>query len=197
MGPDQHPIWVQFKKGDKQAYAHIYYQYFDQLYDYGCRLSAHTELVEDCIQELFLHLWKKRAQLPEVESVKYYLLKSLRNSILNELKNRSKFTGHEPFAHFALELSTEEKLISDQELIQKKERLQMEISKLSRREKEVIYLLFYDNLTHEEAAEVLSLKIRTVYNLANLAISKMKKQVKKSLLTYHHISILFCLSFVF
>ena len=69
MGPDQNPIWEQFKKGDKKAYAHIYYQYFDHLYDYGCRLSAHTELVEDCIQELFIRLWKRKEQLHEVESV--------------------------------------------------------------------------------------------------------------------------------
>ena len=32
MKPDQNLIWAQFKKGDKQAYTHIYYQYFDHLY---------------------------------------------------------------------------------------------------------------------------------------------------------------------
>ena len=56
-------IWKSFKEGNKQAYAYMYKKYAPALYNYGCKISPDKELVEDCIQDLFIHILLHRSNL--------------------------------------------------------------------------------------------------------------------------------------
>ncbi|HXH98742.1 MAG TPA: RagB/SusD family nutrient uptake outer membrane protein [Sphingobacteriaceae bacterium] len=56
-------MWKLFVNGNKQAFEEIMLENFKHLFNYGSKFSNDEELVKDVIQELFLKLWEKRANL--------------------------------------------------------------------------------------------------------------------------------------
>ena len=48
--------WQSFLKGDDDAYAWLYSRYVQQLYQYGCRFTTDTEMVKDCVQDVFVNV---------------------------------------------------------------------------------------------------------------------------------------------
>lgn len=75
-------LFKRFKKGDEKAFEVLYRKYFQALNYYGFRISKDQELIENAIQDLFIDLWRRRVFLSEVENVKFYLIKSLRNQLI-------------------------------------------------------------------------------------------------------------------
>ena len=58
MQEDESKIkWGQFIAGDKDAYGWIYKVYIQTLFQYGKRFTSDTELIKDCIQEVFTKLY--------------------------------------------------------------------------------------------------------------------------------------------
>ena len=51
-------IWIRFKDGDLDAFGEIYEEYIDLMYDYGSKITQDKDLVKDCIQDLFVDLYK-------------------------------------------------------------------------------------------------------------------------------------------
>ena len=63
-----------------------------------------------------------------------------------------------------------EKQISDD----KARKLKKTLSLLSKRQKEIIYLKFYQHLDHGQIAELMNLNSQSVYNLLHEAIQKLR-----------------------
>jgi len=85
-------LWKTFKAGGKTDFAQIYEKHAAVLYNYGRHIRTDQALVKDCIQELFIDIWKNRKTLGATDSIKFYLLKSLRRKIIYEAKKGGKFT---------------------------------------------------------------------------------------------------------
>ena len=83
-------LWESFRKGKESAFVQIYNQHFRILYNYGYQLSGNSDLIKDCIQEIFIQIRKKRSKLPKVTSIKAYLLHCVRNKLITELKKLKK-----------------------------------------------------------------------------------------------------------
>ena len=65
-----HQLWQAIQLSDQIAFDQFYVLYVKLLYNYGCQLTVDVGLVEDCIQELFIQLWQKRATLIFKSSIK-------------------------------------------------------------------------------------------------------------------------------
>ena len=167
-------IWQRFRKGDEKAFAYIFDTYHLQLFEYGQRFSADAELVGDSIQDLFFELASKREKLSATDNILFYLLKSLRVKIFNNLrKNRYVSSAIRPdqLDEFRLEYSTDADP-GEKEL--RIDRLADAINQLPPRQKETIYLKFYKNLSNAEVAEVMQVNYQSVGNSIQKAIQKLK-----------------------
>lgn len=171
-------IWKEYKKGSKEAFVHIYHKYFPVLYNYGHQLTSDKGLIEDCIQELFVDLSKKGKKLSDTTSIKFYLIKCLRNRFVKTLKKDKRTKENEKFFpgyEFQFSLSVEQKIINAQlnhELIEK---LNKAIVLLTDRQREAIYYYFYENLSVDEIAELMNVtNRRTVQNLIYRAIAFLR-----------------------
>lgn len=60
---DEVLLWLQFKNGDRDAFAALYQKFIIPLIAYGTRLCPDRELLKDQIQELFVELWNSRENL--------------------------------------------------------------------------------------------------------------------------------------
>jgi RNA polymerase sigma factor (sigma-70 family) len=174
-------LWHQFKAGDRQAFSRIYRQYLPCLYNYGMKVTDETELVEDCIQELFIYLWKTRENLGDTDCIKFYLFKALRRRIVacqQEMVRITKKKERLAEGQQAAQSSYEHLLVSRQLEEEQQQRLALSLNALTRRQREAITLKFYDNLSFQQVAEVMSLTIKSTYNLISKALEALKEKAQ-------------------
>ncbi|MDO1449353.1 sigma-70 family RNA polymerase sigma factor [Rhodocytophaga aerolata] len=174
-------LWQAFKKHDKHAFRLLYEKYAKVLYNYGRHISGDDNLTKDCLQDLFTELWNSRQRLSDIDSVKHYLFKAFRRKILEAIKQQRKFAWtadeHIP-VDFEIELSLESQLISSQMKAEQQEKIQQALNQLTKRQKEVIFLKFYQNLSYTDIASTLSLTVNAVYNLISKAFHVLKEALK-------------------
>lgn len=171
-------LWKGFRNGDQSCLEQLVKKHYALLYDYGKKFTSDPELVKDAIQELFLVLWKNRANIGETASVRNYLFKALRRKI-ERLLNAKKGTLALPleFEHFLpADIESPELLRTLQEENTARSALVFRIlGTLSRRQQEIIYLRFYLEADHDEIARIMGLSRQAVYNLLHLSITRLKR----------------------
>ena len=180
--PDETKIWKDFKNGSIKDFEWIYDKYFSILYGYGCHIYFDKALVKDCIQNLFVYLWKNRENLTDVKSIKYYLYKCIRRSIINELEkeHRRQFEDISEEYDFEVSFSYEFQLIASQVMNEKKDKLMKSFEALTKRQKEAVFLRFYENLEYQEIASIMSLKeVKYARTLIYRAIEVLKLSITK------------------
>jgi RNA polymerase sigma factor (sigma-70 family) len=168
-------LWLQVTRGDEKALSYFYVNYYKKLFNYGSRFVTDRAIAEDAIQEIFIDLWNKRTTLNEIRNTQQYLYRCLRNKIADKLSTfSSRIQPDDNLVRFELNLSHKSHYLNEQIDKDIKERLIHLIASLPPKEKEAIFLIYFDRLSYTEAAAIMSLKVKTVYNLVHIAITKLK-----------------------
>lgn len=132
-------------------------------------------MLEDTIQELFLEIWKNRNPVPAI-SVKAYLLKALKYKLLKEMSRSSATQFRDEFAEDGVfELGHEALLVAKQEDEERARTVLESLEQLSHRQKEIIYLKFYQNLSYDEVSSIMNINYQAARNLLYQAIKALKK----------------------
>ncbi len=175
---DEH-IWASFKSGNREVFEQIFRTHIRVLYKYGNRFTHDTALVEDCIQDLFLDLWRKRQSLGTTDSIKRYLLGSLRRRIIRKLQRKPVAQAHIDLEiHvFHLELNAEDAHIEAENDLAQQRALKEASAKLTNRQREVIYLKFFQEMSYEEIASVMEISYQSARNLVYAALKAIKKHM--------------------
>jgi len=174
-------LWQEFRSGNPQAFDYIFEQYIRLLYSYGHKFTAKSAIVEDCIQDLFIELWEKKHLLSATNSIKYYLFKSLRRKLTRSLEKEKHILGQvalEDDYQFNITFSHETQLISNQITEEQHKGLTEALAMLSKRQKEVIYLRYFSNLSYEEVASIMGLNLNSTYKIVSKAIHALKQHLR-------------------
>lgn len=169
-------IWERFLEGDKMAFEELLKTHFKALFHYGTKFSKDQEFIKDCIQDLFLQLWESRQNLSSNVVVKPYLMASLRRRI-----HRATLPIHfsdvllESKNIFEIEFSIEEQLIQHETTVVLTQKIKHALEVLPKRQKEVIYLKFFQELDREQIAKIMDIAPQTVSNLLQMAVKQLKK----------------------
>jgi len=166
-------LWESFRKGNKEAFATLFREHYETLFRYGNKLTSDIEVLEDCIQELFIEIWQARTETP-VFSVKAYLIKSLKYKILKSFRQKSKVLSLTAGNDHVFEWSHETFLIAEEVSAEKKQRISAALQRLSNRQREIIYLKYYQNLSYEEVSEIMNINYQVARNLLYQAIKSLK-----------------------
>ena len=180
---EDYQLWQQFKQGDRHAFNLIYEKYIYNLYSYGAKITTDKALIEDCIHDLMVELWQQKENLRAVpqedtHSVKFYLFKSLKRKLIRALQKKNKqATPTESLQNynFQISFSHEFHLLIRQLDEDRKKHLAAALQQLSKREKEIIYLRFYDGLSYEEIASLMEISLKTAYNSVHNAIGHLRQ----------------------
>lgn len=176
---DERLLWLKFLNGDDQVLSLIYLQYSNSLFDYGCRFTKDSDLVKDCIQEVFCNLLRTRKNLSETDNVKFYLLKSLKRKILREIQKSGKKLVSINDQDYSFELLLRN-TIDDQlnELNEEKQKALTEaLESLTDRQKEAIYLRFNRGLEYDEISVLLNLNYQSARALIHRAIERLREVI--------------------
>lgn len=171
--------WQAFLNGEVTAYEALMTTHFRVLFQYGSKFSSDREFVKDCIQDLFLYLWEHREHLSREVNIKPYLMTSLRRRIHRKSnKNTDLFDVSimEESSLFEMEFSVEDVFIEDESSAILSKRIKIYLEALPKRQKEVVYLRFFQNLDREQIAQVMEIAPQTVSNILQMAFKDIRKQ---------------------
>jgi len=174
--PSDNALWDAYKQGNREAFSELFRKYYTPLFQYGSKIISDSVLLEDCIQELFLELWKTKNQVV-VKSVKAYLFKSLKYKLYRVLGQRRLQSEGLLKDEMVFELSHDTFMVNREEEQERARLLLAAFNKLSHRQKEVIYLKFFQGLSYEEVSEIMEINYQVARNLIYLAIRSMKKMI--------------------
>lgn len=167
-------LWDNLRAGSEEAFSLVYTRFADVAYSYGCRLNPDKDLVKDCIQNLFVTIWNTRNKLGPTTSIKYYLFRSLRREVVRQQKYSKMCqdgVSHTPTE----EESAEARWINADEDTERNNALDTALRQLSERQREAVYLRFYQNMDFEEIALLMEISPRAVYKLIYRAIDVLKR----------------------
>ncbi|GAB3325943.1 sigma-70 family RNA polymerase sigma factor [Larkinella ripae] len=180
-----HLLWTQAISGNAAAYERLVRQFYQPLFQYGCKFSRNRELIKDCIQDVFLEVWQKRGSLDHEIPPKPYLMASLRRRMHRvALANRLVFNSVEGQADesFEVEFSVEEAFIREESTRQTASQCIRLLHSLPKRQQEVIYLKYFQELNREQIAEVMNISPQSVSNLIQLALKWLKSRLKSEVM---------------
>lgn len=175
-------LWKELRSGNKNALTGLFKKFYDSLFGYGYRIIPDDDRIKDAIQEVFFQLWKYRTNLANVKSVRAYLFKSLRHQLLNDkaVRQRREKLNRE-FANEEFEIYVNyEKWLEILELEQQqKSKLKKAVKELSPRQREVVYLKFYEGLSSEELSKIMEVRTQSIYNLLSNAIKSLRNHIEQ------------------
>jgi RNA polymerase sigma factor (sigma-70 family) len=185
LTPAQHTaLWDDFRGGSQEAFSQLYELFAADLYRYGYNLVRNKQLVEDCLHELYLHIHAKRGQLGPTDNIRFYLYRSLRRRLTDALTKLNKFDSDDyafDNAEFLIQ-PYESDLIEQQTLERQKQIVVTELNKLPKRQKEILYLVYMKGLTYQQAADVMEITMKSVYNTINVALTTLRRYIKETML---------------
>ena len=125
-----------------------------------------------------MNIWERKAFLGNSDSIRNYLLASLRRLILKRAKaNPLTVALDDDDSLFHVELSVEMKMIHDQTLKENVISLQNAIQNLPARQKEALYLRFYNDQSFAEIALIMNISTRAVYKLIYKALDALNEEL--------------------
>jgi RNA polymerase sigma factor (sigma-70 family) len=176
--------WQQCLGNNTAALAQIHAALFEGLYNYACKLLNNEALADDAIQDLFIKIWNKRAAIGPIEKVKPFFFTSLRRQILNQLRGiKLKLIKADGIEQPDIEFSQEEIIIKKEDDTGLKEKILQILNTLPERQREVIYLHFFENMPLAQVAEVMAINYQSVQNLKQRALQNMRSGNLFSLFT--------------
>ena len=173
-------LWKDMISGNKKSFEDLYKQYFQALINYGFRITKNENLIEDAVQELFISIWNNRTNLSEVNEVKFYLFRSLKNRILRQLEKDvfDKSEDIDVYLDFLNSISEEQKKIDSEQFDANLDTLQRAIAHLPIRQQEVINLKYYHDFTLDEIAKLMDVNKQSVSNLLFRSYAILRKLLK-------------------
>jgi len=146
------------------------------LYNYGIRITNNSELVKDCIQELFFRIWKNKIDLSKVSYIKSYLFIGLRRQILNVLELKYYHIDKIKLEdHFLIEFSPEDYFIQNQFEEDQRKSVIKALNKLAKKQREAIYLRYFEELEYTEIAEVMNINLQSAKNNVHRGLDSLRE----------------------
>jgi RNA polymerase sigma factor (sigma-70 family) len=177
---DKH-AWQNILKGDHLAYAQVYHEYFKKFHNYGKKFTSDTALIEDSIQEVFLEIWNKKERIAEIDSPNSYFFSAFRFILLEKIK-QLKRTLQANYTEDDIEFSPELEVIARETDSHLNQKLADALQSLTPRQREAIFLRFYEGLSYEEVASILNITVKATYKIMARSLTSLKDQIAISLM---------------
>jgi RNA polymerase sigma-70 factor (ECF subfamily) len=167
--PDQKLVELG-NKGMEEAMNILYYRYREWVYGLAFRLCGNREDARDILQEVFIYFFNKFPGFEMRSSIKTFLYPVVKNITISNIRKKRKIIPlDESFSHSipddSLNWDTELRKLSDY------------LEGLSKEEKELVLLRFYDGLSLGEIAEVFNVPTGTIKSRLNRLLSRLREKI--------------------
>lgn len=158
------------KAGDRAAFRAFFERHHGILFGYLRRRGVPAAACEDLIQQAFVTIWERRAEIDEQKSLRAFLFRIGHTRATNHFRDNANFSDvelpEETPGHSNPEANAEFSLIL--------EALQSAVHRLPERRRAVFELCVMEQLTYREAAETLGISIKTVEHQMGAALKALR-----------------------
>lgn len=172
-------LWHQSQAGDSLAFCQLADKQYRTLFNYACNFTSDREFIKDAIQDLMIHIWERRQHI-QIQFVTIYFLRALRNQLMQEFRRSN---GAHPFldideAGQVSDYQTVETEIERNELLSENQvKVRSAIEELPRRQKEAVFLKYFEGMDNEQIADLMQVNRQSVANLLFKAITALKQHI--------------------
>ena len=167
----------QVTEGDKTAFKEIYSRFSQVVYNLALRMLRDKEDAEEVVQEIFLQVWNKAHTYdPQRGAVSTWVLNIARSRSIDKLRTLG-------YRDKNIEID-EEKVNSKDDLsrtIEDREEsrtvIRQALISLPDKQRIAIELVYFEGLTHLEAAEKLDEPVGTIKTRIRLGVMKLKEKI--------------------
>ncbi|QEC41530.1 RNA polymerase sigma-70 factor [Pseudobacter ginsenosidimutans] len=160
-------------EGDEAAFKELYDRSWNRLYAFAISWLKSGILAEDVVQDIFLKLWIRRAELSAIKNADNYLFILCRNAVLNLMEKNAvrQKSGNE------IASALESPLLPDAvlQLKELKTTINQLVEKLPTQQRLVYKMSREEGLTHDEIAQRLGILKETVKNHMVRALNTLRK----------------------
>ena len=175
-----------FLNGDDNALGEIVRDYADGLTLYLNGIVCNISLAEELMEETFFKIITKKPKFHPRHSFKTWLYTIGRNVAIDHLRRSAK-TVDTAFEDLASYIQDEYDLERLYIIEQRKITVHRALKKLHTDYRQVLWLLYFEDLSHTEAAAVMKKNARQMKNLVYRAKSALKSELDKEGFVYEEL----------
>ena len=179
------------RNNDEAALNYLFTNYYNRLFRTGLKYGATSDTVEEAIQALFIDVWQYRQTLGEIMSFEAYLKGALRKRLSKMAANFGvgmSDVGNNPKSHIRNPTSTEgvendlllsveayENVLILQETNElKRQELVNALEQLTPRQKELIVLRYFEEMSYADITEKTQLQTDSIYKTIHEALKRLR-----------------------
>jgi RNA polymerase sigma factor (sigma-70 family) len=176
-------IWLHISQGNKVAYSELYVFYYKIFFNYGRKFTDDISLLEDALQECLMDIWSRREKLVSIQTPHTYLFSAFRYTLFRKIRQSARLKVYNLSGPADPQFGIEHIIIKKEEESELNLKLQQAIRELTSRQREAIFLRFYEGLSYEEVAEVLGISVKATYKIMARALLQLKETLSIPLLS--------------
>jgi len=183
----------QLQAGDVQAFDTLYHRYAKPLLWKLHKMVKDPEDADELLQELFVKVWEKRAQLEIKQSFEAYLYRIAQRMAIDYFRKLKR----QATAFETIQAGTTEAVNLTEDLLAAKEiqsLLDLAIAQLPAQRRKAFILCKIEGKSHQEAAAIMNISPNTVHNHLVKAVNAVKEHMEKSGRTLSPLALLLVLS---
>lgn len=174
---DEQKLLVELSQGSDKAFHVFFDTYYNDLVLFAGTYIKDLAACEDIVQQQFVNLWDKRAEARAIHSLKSFLLKSVQNACLSELrhlgiKNKYEVLAAANPAVFSWE--TEEYILYSE----LQEYLQKALERLTPVQRRCFEMNRLQGMKQQQVANELNISLRTVELRVAEALKILRSELK-------------------
>jgi RNA polymerase sigma-70 factor (family 1) len=160
--------------GDQKALKELYRVLYKKLVQFAYVLVRSRELSEEVVEDVFIKLWNRRAQIDSIGNLKVYLYIATKNTALNYLSKKATELTTAPFDYLNIETAASgaspEQLMITEEMIRK---MRDAVEALPPRCKMIFKLIREDGLKYKEVSDILNISVNTIDAQMAIAVKRI------------------------
>lgn len=165
--------------GNKEAFTLLFRKYYKDLVLFGGSYLHDKARCEDIVQSVFLRLWENRASLEIKTSLRSFLLQSVKNGCLDELRHKEVVREHVSYTEWMgnpSDCDTEHYILYSE----LQARLSIALDGLPAECRQAFEMNRFEGLKYKEIASSLSVSERTIEVRIGKALGLLRKYLSES-----------------
>lgn len=163
---------------DQESFIELYNELYAPLTLFAKSFVQDMALAEDIIMDVFSKYWERRTVFNSVKDIKAFMYVSVRNSCYDYLRHQQvvKSADHqlEYLFQAAEKVNTLEEVEAEVTIAETMQHIYEAITRLPDRYRRIVELMYFENKSIQEIAEILQIPYQTVVTQRLRALSKLK-----------------------
>ena len=137
----------------------------------------------DLLQDMFVRLWVKKTSIGKIGNVKVYFYTSIRSIVFNYLrriKNQDAKLDSMLSIDVDIQFSAEDIITEKETNLKLKKTIATALNRLPLRQREIMYLRFYESLDYSQIVEITGIKYQSVVNHIHRAVQSLREEFKET-----------------